>query len=128
MSKVIKGKEVPRRCYGSTSISSIRASLSSKKPFLIFLELLLIWVSRWTTCSMCTLGPGTSLLHGLRAQFCRHIHERRAPSNSSQICHLQNRTILDSIGSLRAIQVFNVSTFATLMPLATPSHPLTLVL
>ena len=58
-----------------------------------------------------TLRPGTSLPHGLQTQFCRHIHERRAPSNSSQICHLQgeaNQTILDGIRSLRAIHVFNV--------------------
>ena len=83
-------------------------------------RVLLIWVSRRTTCSTRTLRPGTTFLHCLRsfrAQFCRHIYERRAPSNSSQICHLRwwsesnyswQYTFTSRHSNLQNLQTFNV--------------------
>ena len=101
-----------------------------KEPFLKFLELLLIWVSRRTTrtCSTRTLRLGTSLSRGLRTQFCRHIHERRAPSNSSQLLYVISKVKRTKL-FLTAYVHFapsKSSTFATLMP--TSSYPLRLIM
>ena len=100
---------------------SIQVSLTSKKPFQRFLEILLIWVSRRTTCSTRTLTgrPGTSLLHGLQSteglSHLIYLKGKILSAYSRALSFFQlfpnmsspNQFILDSIRSLCAIQVFS---------------------
>ena len=69
------------------------------------------------------LRPGTSLPHGLQTQFCRHIHERRAPSNSFKILYVISKVEQTKLFLTAYIHFapFKSSTFAL-----TSSHPLTL--
>ena len=71
----------------------------------------------WSAVTYCHCLGGEVLTHLRRAQFRRHIHERRAPSNYSQIISDgEANQIIDTICSLCAIHLFNVSsTFPSLM-------------
>ena len=120
-------------------------ALNSRMLSLKFLELLLIWVSRRTTCSMRTFGPvwtGKSLLHGLATpRLCGHLLPllRRGRSyslkepNSSAYSRITNAELLsillkyvisEFLTAYGHFALFKSSTFASSSLMPTSSHPL----